>query len=55
MLTGYKVIQKVGGKDATKQFQKFHRDALLLRYEQLVVGRVQEVALKKGLFGFWKK
>ncbi|OAL50091.1 cytochrome b5, partial [Pyrenochaeta sp. DS3sAY3a] len=41
---GKKLIQKVGGKDATKQFQKFHRDALLLRYEELVVGRVQEGA-----------
>lgn len=55
MLTRDSVIQKVGGKDATKQFQKFHRDGLLLIHEDKVIGKVKDTGEKKGLFGFLKK
>lgn len=49
------VLQKVAGKDATKQFQKYHRDGILLRYkDRLVVGVLADGEKKRGLFGFLK-
>ncbi|OCL13903.1 hypothetical protein AOQ84DRAFT_371762 [Glonium stellatum] len=36
---GKKVLRKMAWKDATKQFQKHHRDAILLRFkDELKVG-----------------
>lgn len=47
------VIQKVLGKDATKQFQKYHRDGILLPYrERLVVGTLGGEERSKGWLGF---
>lgn len=49
------VIQRVGGKDATKQFQKYHRDAILNKYKQdLQVGTVEVDTKPKStsLFSF---
>lgn len=40
---GKKVLQKLAGKDATKQFRKYHRDAMLLRFkDELRVGVLGE-------------
>jgi cytochrome b involved in lipid metabolism len=43
-------LLKVAGKDATREFQKYHRDAILRRYkERLLIGVVNsEPPAKKG-------
>ncbi|QKX54235.1 uncharacterized protein TRUGW13939_01320 [Talaromyces rugulosus] len=39
---GGKILQGVAGKDATKKFNKYHRPALISRYEaRLKIGQVQ--------------
>lgn len=50
------VLQRVAGKNATKQFQKYHREAILGRYkENLKVGIVNvERKKERGLF-WWKR
>ncbi|GES63801.1 cytochrome b5 [Aspergillus terreus] len=47
---GGKVLLKVAGKDATREFQKYHRNAILQRYkERLLIGVVNsEPPAKKG-------
>ncbi|OBT61227.1 hypothetical protein VE03_08701 [Pseudogymnoascus sp. 23342-1-I1] len=55
---GKKVMQGVGGKDATKKFQKYHRDAILNKYrEELQIGSVKVETKPKSssLFSFMRK
>jgi cytochrome b involved in lipid metabolism len=54
------VMQTVAGKDATNQFHKFHRGAILNRFrERLMVGTLKgelKEAERSGFgFGFLKK
>lgn len=40
---GAKILKRVAGKDATKQFWKYHNDSVLKKYgEKLKVGTVKE-------------
>jgi hypothetical protein len=52
-------MQGVGGKDATKKFQKYHREAILNKYrEELQVGSIEVVETKpksSSLFSFMRK
>ncbi|KAG2417657.1 hypothetical protein HFD88_008876 [Aspergillus terreus] len=51
---GGKILLKVAGKDATREFQKYHRDAILRRYkERLLIGVVDSKPPAKK--GFLKK
>ncbi|OBT58395.1 hypothetical protein VE04_00784 [Pseudogymnoascus sp. 24MN13] len=56
---GKKVMQTVSGKDATKKFQKYHRDAILNKHrEELQIGSLEVVETKpksSSLFSFLKK
>ncbi|KAL5360486.1 cytochrome b5-like heme/steroid binding domain-containing protein [Aspergillus floccosus] len=48
---GGKVLLRVAGKDATKEFQKYHRDAILRRYkERLQIGVVNSAPPAKKSF-----
>lgn len=55
------VMQTVAGKDATKQFNKYHREAILNKYKpDLQVGSVdpEEKPAKSGSgfsFGFFRR
>ena len=42
-----KILLRQGGKDATKQFENFHRPSVLSRYEHLVIGYVEGTAAAK--------
>ena len=51
-------MQTVGGKDATKKFQKYHRDAILNKHrEELQIGSVDVETKPKSssLFSFMRK
>jgi len=40
---GAKILKRVGGKDATKQFWKYHNESVLKKYGQrLKIGTVKE-------------
>lgn len=40
---GAKILKRVGGKDATKQFWKYHNEGVLKKYsERLKIGTVKE-------------
>ncbi|MCJ1367916.1 hypothetical protein MMC16_007052 [Acarospora aff. strigata] len=42
---GAKILKRVGGKDASKQFWKYHNESVLKKYEgRLKIGRVEEKA-----------
>jgi hypothetical protein len=42
---GSKILKRVAGKDATKQFWKYHNESVLKKYqERLKVGTVEEKA-----------
>ena len=42
---GAKILQRVGGKDASKQFWKYHNEGILKKYEErLRVGSLKEEA-----------
>ncbi|KAF1356612.1 cytochrome b5-like heme/steroid binding domain-containing protein [Delphinella strobiligena] len=42
---GAKILKRVGGKDATKQFWKYHNEGVLKKYqERLKIGEVKEEA-----------
>jgi len=42
---GSKILKRVAGKDATKQFWKYHNESVLKKYgEKLKVGTVKETA-----------
>jgi cytochrome b involved in lipid metabolism len=42
---GAKILKRVAGKDATKQFWKYHNESVLKKYSpKLKVGTVQETA-----------
>jgi len=42
---GAKILKRVAGKDATKQFWKYHNEGVLKKYsERLRIGRVGEKA-----------
>ncbi|MCJ1310839.1 hypothetical protein MMC25_004506 [Agyrium rufum] len=42
---GPKIIKRVAGKDASKQFWKYHNESVLKKYqERLKVGQVEEKA-----------
>ncbi|EAW06288.1 cytochrome b5-like heme/steroid binding domain-containing protein [Aspergillus clavatus NRRL 1] len=42
---GAKILKRVAGKDASKQFWKYHNDGVLKKYApKLKVGEVKEVA-----------
>ncbi|PVH97212.1 cytochrome b5 [Periconia macrospinosa] len=42
---GAKILKRVGGKDASKQFWKYHNEGVLKKYgEKLKVGVVKEEA-----------
>jgi cytochrome b involved in lipid metabolism len=42
---GAKILKRVGGKDASKQFWKYHNEGVLKKYgEKLKVGTVREEA-----------
>ncbi|KAK0798248.1 hypothetical protein LTR91_015642 [Friedmanniomyces endolithicus] len=42
---GAKILKRVGGKDASKQFWKYHNESVLKKYqERLKIGEVNEVA-----------
>ncbi|KAK5168928.1 uncharacterized protein LTR77_006237 [Saxophila tyrrhenica] len=42
---GAKILKRVGGKDATKQFWKYHNESVMKKYsERLKVGTVKESA-----------
>jgi hypothetical protein len=53
------VLQGSRGKDATKKFMKYHREALLMNYRDNLKVGVLEAEKKKGggggLFGFLKR
>jgi len=40
---GAKILKRVGGKDASKQFWKYHNESVLKKYqERLKIGSVKE-------------
>ncbi|KAF2274860.1 cytochrome b5 [Westerdykella ornata] len=42
---GAKILKRVGGKDASKQFWKYHNESVLKKYgEKLKIGTVQAEA-----------
>jgi len=42
---GSKILKRVGGKDATKQFWKYHNESVLKKYaDKLKVGTLKEEA-----------
>ena len=42
---GAKILKRVAGKDATKQFWKYHNESVLKKYSQrLKIGTVEEKA-----------
>jgi len=42
---GSKILKRVGGKDASKQFWKYHNEHVLKKYsERLKIGQVEEKA-----------
>ncbi|MCJ1416220.1 hypothetical protein MMC32_002555 [Xylographa parallela] len=42
---GAKILKRVGGKDASKQFWKYHNESVLKKYqEQLKIGNLEEKA-----------
>ncbi|KAI4727832.1 hypothetical protein E4T49_04388 [Aureobasidium sp. EXF-10728] len=42
---GSKILKRVGGKDASKQFWKYHNEGVLKKYqERLKVGELKEEA-----------
>ncbi|GAB1725761.1 hypothetical protein KC367_g6124 [Hortaea werneckii] len=42
---GAKILKRVGGKDASKQFWKYHNESVLKKYqERLKIGEVKEQA-----------
>ncbi|MCJ1251828.1 hypothetical protein MMC30_009066 [Trapelia coarctata] len=42
---GQKVLKRVAGKDASKQFWKYHNEGVLKKYEgKLKIGQVEEKA-----------
>ncbi|KAK3710940.1 hypothetical protein LTR37_009961 [Vermiconidia calcicola] len=42
---GAKILKRVGGKDASKQFWKYHNESVLKKYsERLKVGTLKESA-----------
>ncbi|QIW95967.1 hypothetical protein AMS68_001485 [Peltaster fructicola] len=42
---GSKILKRVGGKDASKQFWKYHNEAVLKKYApKLKIGDVKEAA-----------
>ncbi|OCL01271.1 cytochrome b5 [Glonium stellatum] len=42
---GSKILKRVGGKDASKQFWKYHNESVLKKYsEKLKVGTLKEEA-----------
>ncbi|KAI9841571.1 MAG: hypothetical protein M1837_000617 [Sclerophora amabilis] len=42
---GSKIIKRVGGKDASKQFWKYHNESILTKYtDRLKIGEVGEKA-----------
>lgn len=51
-------MQTTGGKDATKKFQKYHRDPILNKYRaELQIGSVEVETKPKSLslFSFMRK
>ncbi|KAF1817340.1 cytochrome b5 [Eremomyces bilateralis CBS 781.70] len=56
---GFKILNGVRGKDATKKYMKYHRLGILAQYRHLVVGKVVAGGEKpkepKKLFGFIKR
>nr|OQO30293.1 hypothetical protein B0A51_03119 [Rachicladosporium sp. CCFEE 5018] len=44
-LGGAKILKRVGGKDASKQFWKYHNESVLKKYSpKLKIGTVKEAA-----------
>ncbi|KAH0366877.1 hypothetical protein KCU65_g4978, partial [Aureobasidium melanogenum] len=42
---GSKILKRVGGKDASKQFWKYHNEAVLKKYQpKLKIGELKEEA-----------
>ena len=42
---GAKILKRMGGKDASKQFWKYHNDKVLAKYgDKLKIGSVEEKA-----------
>ncbi|MCJ1321190.1 hypothetical protein MMC15_006534 [Xylographa vitiligo] len=42
---GAKILKRVGGKDASKQFWKYHNEGILKKYqERLKIGNLEEKA-----------
>ncbi|KAK0258029.1 hypothetical protein LTR91_012970 [Friedmanniomyces endolithicus] len=42
---GAKILKRVGGKDASKQFWKYHNESVMKKYqERLKIGELKEVA-----------
>ncbi|KAJ9648681.1 hypothetical protein H2201_004723 [Coniosporium apollinis] len=42
---GAKILKRVGGKDATKQFWKYHNESVLKKYQpRLKIGTLREEA-----------
>ncbi|MCJ1382601.1 hypothetical protein MMC17_005714 [Xylographa soralifera] len=42
---GAKILKRVGGKDASKQFWKYHNESVLKKYqERLKIGNLEEKA-----------
>ena len=42
---GSKILKRMGGKDASKQFWKYHNDKVLAKYgDKLKIGSVEETA-----------
>ncbi|KAB5554757.1 cytochrome b5-like heme/steroid binding domain-containing protein [Coniochaeta sp. 2T2.1] len=42
---GSKILKRMGGKDASKQFWKYHNDKVLAKYgDKLKIGAVEETA-----------
>lgn len=45
LILGAKILKRVAGKDATKQFWKYHNESVLKKYsERLRIGSVGEKA-----------
>ncbi|PGH30803.1 hypothetical protein GX50_06431 [[Emmonsia] crescens] len=54
---GKKILLSVAGSDATKKFQKYHRQSILSKYKsKLLIGTVQEPQQRqKSIFGLLKR